>query len=281
MDGYEMEDITWLGTQNVEQSIKMYMHMAVPMTFGCQTSEKGLIATQFADGIMGLSNRVDNIITKMYHAGSIPNHAFSLCLTRSNGVLSMGGTSSLSNNSEQYIDRGIQRPIHLEEMRTVPISKHHGYYSIQIVDFHVGNFTIASTDQIISIFNNGKGTIVDSGTTDTYLPKQIAKKFQNAWLQINKKPHSNSRSRYTYAEYNKLPNITLTLENGYRWTIQPDQYMEDTNSSLDWNQSKEFYNRIYLDEPNGAVLGANAMFNHDILFDLENKMIGVAASNCG
>lgn len=32
-----------------------------------------------------------------------------------------------------------------------------------------------------SVFQRGKGIIVDSGTTDTYLPKSVAKGFSNAW----------------------------------------------------------------------------------------------------
>lgn len=32
-----------------------------------------------------------------------------------------------------------------------------------------------------SVFQRGKGIIVDSGTTDTYLPKSVAKGFSQAW----------------------------------------------------------------------------------------------------
>lgn len=32
-----------------------------------------------------------------------------------------------------------------------------------------------------SVFQRGKGIIVDSGTTDTYLPKSVAKGFSIAW----------------------------------------------------------------------------------------------------
>lgn len=287
MNGFEMEDITWLGTQNMEQSVKMYMHTAVPMTFGCQTSEKGLIATQFADGIMGLSSKVDNIITKMFHARSISNYAFSLCLTRENGVMSIGGTSSLLKNrfigvedeKVNHADNG-KRPIHLEEMNVVPIFNNRGYYSIQIIDFHIGNFTLKSKEQITMIFNEGKGTIVDSGTTDTYLPKKIASMFRQVWLKINGRQHSNERASYSYTDFQKLPNIAFTLENGYHWTVKPNEYMEEVDASQDWQDMKLFYNRIYLDESKGAVLGANAMFNHDILFDITNKVIGIAASKC-
>lgn len=32
-----------------------------------------------------------------------------------------------------------------------------------------------------SVFQNGQGTIVDSGTTDTFLPKAVATGFSEAW----------------------------------------------------------------------------------------------------
>lgn len=35
--------------------------------------------------------------------------------------------------------------------------------------------------------NDGVGTIVDSGTTDTYLPKAIAAEFSSAWEAVTGK----------------------------------------------------------------------------------------------
>jgi len=46
-----------------------------------------------------------------------------------------------------------------------------------------------------------------------------------------------------------------------------------------WNGKKSFINRMYLDEPNGAVLGINAMLGHDIYFDIENQRIGISATS--
>ena len=304
LKGYEVEDILWLGTENIEQSIKQYMTMAVPMTFGCELSEKGLIADQYADGIMGLSwvpNNEDkdnddhqavNIITKMYQDGVIPNHAFSICMTRYKGILSLGGTAlhlysylhPPSNNENQ------KRRTHLREMKMVPISKSNGYYSIEIEDFHIGGIPVQKSKQeIMSIFNERKGTIIDSGTSDTYLPKGIQSEFNTIWKTLANSYHSNNIRTYTKEEFQKLPNITFTLQGGHTWTIEPDQYMEPVEVSLqdrqedenidDWT-TKEFYNRIYVDEPIGAVLGANAMFGHDVLFDIGNRRIGIARANC-
>mmetsp|Transcript_6199 Transcript_6199/g.7850 ORF Transcript_6199/g.7850 Transcript_6199/m.7850 type:complete len:428 (+) Transcript_6199:242-1525(+) len=275
MTGYEVEDIAWFGTESIEESTKVYMYMAVPITFGCQDSEKGLISNQYADGILGLIGLEDhnNIITKMFVDGTIPHHAFSLCLRRYDGILSIGGTS-LTNR-------------HLERMETIPLSKNNGYFSIDIQDFYIGGVPIKSKNEIPLIFNKGKGTILDSGTSDTYLPIAIANEFKRVWTEVtNGQSHSNFWKSFTLDEYKILPNITLTLQNGYQFVIQPSQYMEpdsdhDTTSSYEtWNGQKRFACRIYLDEPIGCVLGANAMFDHDILFDLGKSMIGIARADC-
>ena len=282
--GYEVDDIVWFGTKNVEESVKIFMPTAVPMTFGCESLEKGLIEAQFADGILGLSYKEENIITKMFQTGSIPHNAFSMCLTRENGILSIGGTSLLLTNDERSLDETENHNImyrHLEEMAMVPLSQSHGYYSIQIEDFQIGGIQIKPSKEIFAMFNNGKGSIIDSGTSDTYLPKAIEMEFKKTWRKITSAKYTNGLKRFLYNEFLLLPNITFTLQNNYKWTIEPIQYMEPSDSSS-WEvgKTKGFYNRLYVDEPVGAVLGANAMFGHDILFDLANHQIGIAKAVC-
>jgi hypothetical protein len=56
--------------------------------------------------------------------------------------------------------------------------------------------------------------------------------------------------------------------------------MEGLPSTLDWSGSRELVNRVYVDEPEGAVLGANAMAGHEILFDIQGQQVGIASANC-
>ena len=51
LKGYEVEDVAWLGTENFEESVRVYMFLAVLLSFGCETEETGLIANQYADGM--------------------------------------------------------------------------------------------------------------------------------------------------------------------------------------------------------------------------------------
>jgi len=67
----EVEDIVWLGSSDVAESLELYMaEYAVAYPFGCQTNSKGLFRKQYADGILGLS----------IHETSIVNYLYSRCL---------------------------------------------------------------------------------------------------------------------------------------------------------------------------------------------------------
>ena len=222
----------------------------------------------------------NNIITQMYNSEVLRHNAFSLCLTRSAGIMSIGGTI-LSYPSEK----------HLEPMQTEPLLHRNNYYVVEIAALYVGEVAVGTTQTIANCFNSGKGTVIDSGTADMYLPAQIQNDFRNAWRSIlgDEKCLHNKAKSYTYNEFQKLPNITFTLSKGYRWVIQPCQYMEEQVQAGNimgsifeqgWEGSKTFTNRIYLDEPRGCVLGANAMYYHDVLFDIENSRIGIASADC-
>ncbi len=89
----EVEDVVWLGSANVVESLETYMHrLAVAYPFGCQTTSRGLFRKQYADGILGVSIHETSLVTALHSEGLIPSDAFSLCITREGGHLSLGGT---------------------------------------------------------------------------------------------------------------------------------------------------------------------------------------------
>ena len=81
-----------------------------------------------------------------------------------------------------------------------------------------------------------------------------------------------------------------------RWDILPGAYMEaagaaprggknDTGNRHDpsqrpWEGKRSFTSRVYVDEPQGVVLGSNAMMDKEIYFDIENRRLGVARATC-
>lgn len=126
--------------------------------------------------------------------------------------------------------------------------------------------------------------------TDTFLPKAISHDFQRAWKKFTQTKHTNHIHSYTFEEFQLLPDVTIELTSGYKWVIRSHAYMDEitpgendqnyANTYAGWQGSLTFVNRIYLDEFGGAVLGSNAMVNHDIVFDIEHKMVGFAQANC-
>lgn len=263
---YETEDLVWLGSSNLEQSVEEYMKLAVPYAFGCQTTEKGLFRKQYADGILGLAIHETSIIRSLYEAKSIQREAFSLCLTREGGTMSVGG-----------VDSGR----HLEPMKYSPIARDHGWFALQVERVAVGGICVACGDsEALLAFSGGKGTILDSGTTDTYLPQAVAEHFSDAWTELTGLEFRKRKRKYTWQEYLLLPTVEILFANNVTLTVEPSSYMEGVPSMPDWRGSKELVNRIYLDEAEGAVLGANTMFGHDILFDTEGQRVGLARADC-
>ncbi len=208
----------------------------------------------------------------MYQAGAISRNAFSLCFTRSGGHLSLGGSDSTC---------------HLEPMKYSNISQTHGWYSLQVQLVTVGNISIVNSQTLYS-FESGKGTILDSGTTDTFLPKAVAPKLASVWKDWCGLDYSNEPRFYSVTEFERLPNVYITFQGNVTLTMTPESYMEGVpDSSSDasharpwWRGKHQLTNRLYADEPQGAVLGANAMFGHDVLFDTQAHRVGLARADC-
>ena len=265
---YETEDLVWLGSADLEESLEEYMKLAVPYAFGCQTAERGLFKKQYADGILGLAIHETSIVRSLFDSKSIAREAFSLCLTRTGGSFSVGGISTPDRL--------------LEEMKFTPIARDHGWFALQVWEVRLGGICVACgvDSPALRAFDGGKGTILDSGTTDTYLPQAIAERFLEVWFALTGSSFQKRKNRYAWNDFLLLPSITIVFEGNVTLTVEPSSYMEGVPSTPDWTGTRELVNRVYLDEPEGAVLGANAMTGHEILFDTEGLRVGLAKADC-
>lgn len=274
----EVEDMVWLGSSNVVESIEDHMQLAIPYAFGCQTSIKGLFQKQYGDGILGLARHESSLVAAYHKAASIPRNAYSLCLTLDAGYLSLGGSLPTRH--------------HMEPMKFSPITREHGWYSVGVVGLFVGGLEVTSVEKnpkLLQRMNAGKGCILDSGTTDTYLPQELAKAFGKAVLDFSDgltdfSEHARVKT-YTSTEFQRLPNVTFVMANNVSLTMEPRNYMEGLSFDLEsrvqsWKGTKILTNRIYLEEQEGSVLGANAMFGYDILFDVQGHQVGIAKADC-
>lgn len=278
--GDEVEDIVWFGSPDVLESVEDHMQLAVFHAFGCQSKSKGLFKEQYADGILGLALDDRSIVSASYQAGAIPRNAFSLCFTQQGGVLSLGGTLPTEH--------------HLEQMKMTRISREHGLYSIEMVALEVGEIVVTSTEKKTSLLrriNNGKhGCLFDSGTTDTHLPADLSEAMGKAVMEwtngLTDFSDAMRNKAYSFEDFQQLPDITFRFSNNATLIMQPQYYMEGTpidsatGQARRWAGVKALANRIYVEEQDGAVLGANAMFGYDILFDAHDHQIGIAKANC-
>lgn len=156
------------------------------------------------------------------------------------------------------------------------------------------------TSKVVSSIDHycrGKGVIVDSGTTDTFFPRQAKTKFYEMYKKVSGRDFVDSdfsASELSDEEMQELPDISLELgeKSGetITLTIPATQYMT-LQSNGKWvgnfhfseysGSSKLSFFVFYIKISRVAlVLGASTMVNHNIVFDRENSKLGFARANC-
>jgi len=288
--------------------------------FGCQTSVTGLFRKQVASGILGLEPTRHSIVHRLYEQNRIGRNAFSLCLAALGGPAARNSTVMKSQQQSRSGYMSLGGPLasrHLEPMQYTSLvnasssdttdqqlrkrtdtgqnsTEGHQTYRVTLRQLWLGGTCIIcrTNAKLRASFNSGKGTVIDSGTTDTFLPAAIAKHFMYAWsYETNGKfaYYPNHRSgRYTFKEFEQLPTLHVVLEGNGRSdrsnvtiSAPPLHYMEGAIPT-GWVGKRELTNRLYVDETGGgAVLGLNVLLGYDTYFDVQGHRIGFAKADCG
>lgn len=218
--------------------------------FGCITSEDGLFVSQIADGIMGMSAH-SPVASQLVMQGLTTSRAFSLCFAKEGGTMVLGGAD------EARRDGPMQFTSLLHSVRS--------WYTVALLDVEINGVSIGSS---ADVYGEGMGTIIDSGTTDTYLPHKVASAFESTWRQTTGFSFDSAH----YVEQPNFPTLTFVFQDGLRVDVEPSAYVEQ-------DSQRRKVPRLYFTQQSGAVLGASFMQNHDVLFDLDNNRIGIAPSS--
>jgi len=177
---FKVVDQLWVGGTDVAASPEAVKY-SVDFYFGCQTIVTGLFRIQLENGIMGMSPSIDTLPYQLKTQGVTTTRMFGLCFRSDGGILTLGGVDQRLHRSNK------------EKLGYAVMKKSSSYFGVTILDVLFVTQqqqqqeikpVRMSIDEDPKKFNTGQGTIVDSGTTDTYLPASITKKFKEHFHQF-------------------------------------------------------------------------------------------------
>jgi len=273
----KVEDKLWVGGLT-EDLVGRGSNYSVKFTFGCQTSETGLFRTQLADGIMGMSMSEDVLPSQLFAQKVVDTRMFAMCFRVGGGIMTIGGV-----NQKIHKKGGALGAVPVLQLSYAKLLHPAGsvWYTVNLLDIMLqpqdGSTPPQSLGASRSQLNTGKGVIVDSGTTDTYLPASLKTKFTTAFNKLAGVYYTESNIALTTSQLAKMPNIVFVLEDtegkSFHVTMPWTSYVDNVGGN-------KYAFRVYLTEGSGSVLGANVMNNHNVIFDRDNNRVGFASSTC-
>ena len=267
---YRVKDKLWAGGAS-HTAINTAVDWSIDFNFGCEDSETGLFRTQHVDGIMGMSAAEDTLPHQLVAKKVTDSRVFGLCFSIGGGIMTLGGVDASLHQGG-------------EEVNYAKLIKSKGWFTVNLLDVSLRPADSTRSQQSIGASletlngQNSKGVIVDSGTTDTYLPRAVAKSFEDTFKKLsNGVAYDNNSKTLKKSQVDSLPVIVFTLEGVDGDSVEvecpPSSYMETLGGG-------KYAFRIYLTESSGAVLGANFMNDQNVIFDIDQKRVGFAKANC-
>ena len=239
---------------------------SIKPAFGCQTLETGLFNSQVADGIVGFSpsGGYGRTLHDTIVAEKGVHNVFSMCLSETVGALVLGATIN-----EARLPAAT---------KWIPFTSTSAY-NVGVSDFRIDGVTAGSPSSVYV------STIVDSGTTFTYLPPAPYYKARDRWRSVCPWGACSERVvkgqypddycyRMGHQELVKFANYSFAFTNGAVLNVPSTQYAYEWKEGV-WCMG------VYNNEHNGAVIGGATMRNHEVIFDRESHRVAFVPRDCG
>jgi hypothetical protein len=249
----------------------------VPVIFGCETRETGEIFKQRADGLFGLGNSDASVVNQLVAAGEIDD-IFSLCfgVVEGDGVLMLGDSPAANEVELQYTPM-------------VPSPTHPFYYNVRLDAISVGGDQL---DISPSIFQEGYATVLDSGTTFTYIPTPAFQAFASA-VEAYALQHGLVRVRGPDPQYDDIcfggapehtdvqamasvfPSFGLHFAPDATLTLGPLNYL-----FVHTFNSGKYCLGVFDNGHAGTLLGGITFRNVLVQYDRQNERVGFGRAAC-
>ncbi|CAL0316646.1 unnamed protein product [Lupinus luteus] len=237
--------------------------------FGCGDVQSGTLGSsseQAIDGIMGFGQANSSVLSQLAASGKMKK-IFSHCLDNIRG----GGIFAIGEVVEPKV-------------KTTPLVPKMTHYNVVLKDIEVnGDVLDLPTDIFDS--GNGKGTIIDSGTTLAYLPSMVYDQIltkvlaQQPGLKIYIVEEQFSCFQFTGNVDSGFPVVKFHFEDSLSLEVFPHDYLFENKDGVwcvGWQKSLEQTK----DGKDMTLLGDLALSNKLVVYDLENMAIGWTEYDC-
>ncbi|CAN6248119.1 unnamed protein product [Urochloa humidicola] len=237
------------------------------VTFGCGAQQGGDLGTsnQALDGIIGFGQANTSMLSQLAAAGKVKK-IFSHCLDTING----GGIFAIGD---------VVQP----KVKTTPLIADMPHYNVNLKSIDVGGTALQLPAHVFET-GDKKGTIIDSGTTLTYLPELIFKEVMLAVFNKHQDITFHDVQNFLCFQYSGsvddgFPTITFHFEDDLALHVYPHEYFFANGNDVycvgfqnGGSQSK--------DGKDIVLMGDLVLSNKLVVYDLENQVIGWTDYNC-
>ncbi|KAL5567044.1 hypothetical protein UlMin_030208 [Ulmus minor] len=236
--------------------------------FGCGAKQSGELGTssEALDGILGFGQANSSMLSQLASAGKVKKE-FAHCLDTNNG----GGIFAIGEVVSPRVN-------------TTPLIPKQAHYNVVMKAIEVGGDFLNLPSDVFDT-SDGKGTIIDSGTTLAYLPNAVYESLmdkvtaQQPGLKLHTVEDQFSCFEFTRNVDDGFPVVKFHFDKSLTLTVYPHEYLFQIREDV-WCIGWQDSGMQSKDGKDMTLLGDMVLSNKLVLYDLENEAIGWTEYNC-